>query len=47
LAIFDLLKQNREGVVIHHRFSSAKDDLYWYLNNPWRDSQYNVLNGVL
>lgn len=43
LAIFDLLEQNCEDIVIHHRFFSAKDDLDWYLNNPWRDGQYNVL----
>ncbi len=42
-AIFDLLKQNCEGVVVHHRFFSAKEDLAWYLDNVWRDGQYDVL----
>lgn len=42
-AIFDLLKQNCHGVVVHHRFFSAKQDLEWYLSHSWREAPYDLL----
>ncbi len=41
--LLDTVRQNRPGVVIHHRLFSSRRDLGWYLEDAWRKSAYDIL----